>query len=90
MLFQGAGVNENVVDIDNTEDVKEFTEAIVGVGLKRGRGISETERHDEVFEMSIPSTERRLVFIAFRNSKLVIGVGEIKAGVVLGILETIE
>jgi hypothetical protein len=90
VFFQGARINEDVINIDNAEDVQELTQAIVGVGLKGGGSVRETERHDEIFEMSIPCTKRRLVFIALRNSKLIVRVGEIKAGVVLGILEAIE
>jgi hypothetical protein len=90
VFFECAGVNEDVVDINDAKDVQEFTETIVGVGLKRGRSIGETKRHNKIFEMSIPRTERCLVLIAIRNSELIVGVGEVKACKVLRAFEAIE
>ena len=65
-------------------------EAIVGIGLERGRSVGETEGHNEVLKVSVAGTKRRLVFITRRNSELIVGVGKVETGIVLGILEAIE
>ena len=40
MLFEGFREYEDVIEVNNTEDVKEFAEAVVCIGLERCRGIS--------------------------------------------------
>jgi hypothetical protein len=39
VFFQGVGINKNVVQINDTENIKELMETIVGVGLEGGRGV---------------------------------------------------
>jgi hypothetical protein len=55
MLFQSTGIEENIIEIDKTEDIKKLAETIVGVGLERSGSISEAKGHKEVFEVSILS-----------------------------------
>ena len=90
MFFQGVRENQDVIEIDNTEKVEEFTETIVGIGLERRGRVGKTKRHDKVFEKAISCSEGRLPFIALGDSDLVVGVGHVEAHKIFGILEAIE
>ena len=90
MLLESFREDEDIIKVDHAKEVEEFAETIVGVSLKRGRGVGETEGHNEVFEVTITSTEGSLVFISFRYSQLIVRVCHIQARKVFRILETIE
>lgn len=46
-LFQGVSEDQDIVKVDDTEEVKEFAKAIIGIGSHRRGGIGETERHNK-------------------------------------------
>ena len=90
MFIEGVREDEDVVKINNAEDIEEVMETIIGISLERCGSIGETERHDEIFEVTIADTEGGFVLITFCNPELVVCICYIEAGEVFGILETIE
>ena len=50
VFFEDIGINKEVVDVSDAEDVKEVTDAVVNVGLEGVRSIGKAKWHDEVFE----------------------------------------
>ena len=90
VFFESIQVDQNVIEVDNAENIKEFTKAIVGVCLHRHRSIHETKGHDKIFKMSISGSECGFPFIAESNSQLIESLMEIELGVVLCILDAIE
>jgi hypothetical protein len=72
MLLESVREDEDVIEIDDAEDIEEFTKTIISIGLERCRSISETEGHNEVFKVTVTSAKGSLVFIPFCNSQLVV------------------
>ena len=46
VFFECVGINEDIVDIDDCEQIEKFANCIIRIGLKRAGGIGEPERHD--------------------------------------------
>jgi len=90
VFFKSIQVDQNVIEVDDAENIKECVKAIVSVCLHRRRCIRETKGHDEIFEVSIFRSEYGFPFIAESNSPLIEGIAEIELGVVLHILNAIE
>jgi len=90
MFLEGVREDEDVIKINNAEDIEEVTETIVGISLERCGSIGETERHDEIFEVTVAGTESGFVLITFCNPELIVCICHIETGEVFGILETIE
>jgi hypothetical protein len=67
MILESIREYEDVIKVHDAEDIEEFTETIISVSLERCRSVGETERHNEVFEVTIASTKGGFVFISFRN-----------------------
>jgi hypothetical protein len=61
-------LDENIVEVHNTDRVNEVAESLMDISLKRSRGISKAEGHDYVFEQAVPGLECRLLFITFLNA----------------------
>jgi len=90
MFLEGVREDEDVIKINNAEDIEEVMETIVGISLERCGSIGETERHDEIFEVTIAGTEGGFVLITFRDSQLIVRICHVQACEIFGILETIE
>jgi hypothetical protein len=90
MLLESIREDEDIIKVDDTEDIEEVAKTIVGIRLKRGRSVGKTERHDEIFEVTIASTEGGFVFLTRRNAELVVGISHIKASEELCTFEAIE
>jgi len=71
MLFEGVGVDEDVVKVNNAEKVEIIVEAIVSISLHRGRGIGKAERHDKILEVSITGSKCCFPFIAEGDMELI-------------------
>ncbi len=81
MLFALAfSVDEDVIKIHYYEDVELLGQDLVDVTLKRGRCVSQSERHDLVLEMAVAGLEGRLPFVAFSDPYSVVDVGQIELG----------
>jgi hypothetical protein len=39
MLFEGVGIDEDIIKVNDAEDIEEIAKTIVGVGLERRRGV---------------------------------------------------
>ena len=77
IFFLGAGENKNIIKVDYIEDVNVITERTVDIGLKGGRGISQTKRHHKVFIVPITGTKRYFPLVTFPYPYLIIGVSEV-------------
>ncbi len=81
MLFALAlRVDENIIKIHYYEDVELFGQDLVDIALKRGRCIGQSERYNLVLEMAVAGPEDRLLFVAFPDPHLMVGIGQIKLG----------
>jgi hypothetical protein len=65
-------VNQDVVEIDHTDDVNEANQGPVDVGLERRWGICKAKGHNSVFEMAVSGTKRSLPLIACADPKPVV------------------
>src|SRR5277367_470544 len=90
MLLESIREDKDIIKINNTKDIEEFTKTIVSISLKRCRGVSQTKGHDKVFEVTIASTEGGFVFIAFCDPQLIVRICHIEARKVFSAFETIE
>jgi hypothetical protein len=68
MLLESIREDEDIIEIDDVEDIEEFTKTIISVGLERCRSISKTKGHNEVFKVIVTSSKSSLVLIPFHNS----------------------
>ncbi len=81
MLFAFAfGVDKDVIEVYNHENVKLLYQDIVDIALKYGRCVGQSKRHDLVFEVAIVGSEGCLPFTAFSDPYLMVGIGEIEFG----------
>src|SRR5277367_5733849 len=90
MFLESIRENEDVIQVDDAEDIEEITEAVVSISLKGCGSVGETEGHDEIFEVTITSTEGGLVFIAVCDAELVVCIGYIQARKLCSTFQTIE
>ena len=66
--------DKDVVKVYYIEYVNVATKSVVNVGLEGGRGISQTEGHNEVFVVAISRSKGGLPLVSFPYSYLVVGV----------------
>ncbi len=69
-FFLAFSINENVVEVHNTKNVRLFYQDFVDVVLKHGWCIDQSKRHYLVLEVAIIGLESRFLFIAFFNLHL--------------------
>ena len=84
VFFQGLGVNQDVINVADTELIEVFVEGIVNKSLGGSRGIGKAKGHNKEFEETIASSEGGLPFITFFNPYLIKAGSEIKMGKELG------
>ena len=90
MLFQRTGVDQDVVDITNTENVEIFVESIIHESLGSGVSVSKPEGNDKEFKQPLSSSKSSFPFIAFLDTNLVKTGSEVKACEVFATLNLIE
>ena len=73
VLFLIVEINQNIVNVDNTEDVKEFAEDGLNATLETSWSVRKAERHDEVFVKSPSCSEGCLPFVSFGDSDRMVG-----------------
>ena len=73
-------IDENVIKVHYHKNVELFCQDLVDVTLKRGQCISQFERRDLVLKVVITGPEGRLLFIAFSDPHLIVGIGQVKLG----------
>ena len=75
MFFDFAfGVDKDVIDVYYHKNVKVFCQDLVNIALEYGRYISQSKRHYLVLEIAIAGHEGCLLFIAFLNPHLIVGI----------------
>lgn len=72
--------DQNIIQIDKEEFVQHIAENITDECLEHHWGISESERHYLIFEMSDECLEGSLLFVPAADSDEMIGVPEVKLG----------
>jgi hypothetical protein len=90
MISHVFGVDKDVVEVDDDTDVEHIAEDVVHEVLECGWRISEAERHDKVFEMTVAGAEGGFPLIAFFDAEKVITRSQIELGEVFGSLEPIH
>lgn len=83
MFLEIVGIDEEVVEIYDDENVDEFAKHRINVSLEGGGAVGEAERHDEIFEESVACAKRGLPFVSFGNSDSMISPTKIDLGVEL-------
>ena len=78
MLLRVLGVDEDVVEVDDHEQVEEVGEDVVHETLECGRCVGEPERHHTPFERSVAGAERGLPFVTLGDTDQVISMSEVK------------
>ena len=79
-LSRVLSVDQYVIQIYNKKNIQLFSQNLVNVSLEGGRSIRKAKKHDLIFEITIPSLECRLPFIAFTNPYTIIDIGKIQLG----------
>ena len=90
MLLEIVGVYKDVVEVDNSELIEVRTEDVIDVGLEGSGGSGKTERHDEVFKVTIAGTKGGFVFVSFGDAKTVVGFDDVQSSEILLATEAIE
>ncbi len=86
MLFAFAlSVDEDVIKVHYDKNVKLLCQDLVNVALECGRCIGQSKRHHLVFKIAIAGPKGRLLFIAFFDPHLMIGIGQIELGEMLSL-----
>ena len=74
ILFFISREDKDVVKVDYIEYVNVSIKSAVNIGLEGNRGISQTERHNEVFVVAISRPKGSLPLVSFSYPYLVVGV----------------
>ncbi len=90
MLFEGIGIYQDVVKECDTEDIEEFVENVVDVGLEGGWCVCKPKRHNKVFEVTKTCTKCCFKFVAHCDTDKVVRGYEIDLGEASGSSEAIQ
>ncbi len=75
MLFSLVfGVDNNVIEIYNNKNVKFFYQDLIDIVLKCGWYVGQVKRYYLVLEVAIPGPKGCLLFMAFSDPHLMIGI----------------
>ena len=66
MFLGSPGKHQDVVEVHDDKGVQEISQHVVDQGLENSRGVSQTERDDEVLKVSQVSVKPRLPFIPLK------------------------
>ena len=83
------GVNKDVIQINNDEDIEFLGQDLIDVALEAGRSIRQSKRHHLVLKVAVLSLESCFLFIAFSYLHSVVGVGQVQLGELLGPTQSI-
>ena len=72
VIFVIISVNKNIVQIDNDKDVKLLNKNFVNISLETYWYVCLPKKHHLVLEMTVSSSERRLLFIPFTDFHLIV------------------
>lgn len=77
-LAQVLGINRNVIQIYNDENIELLSQNLVNITLEAGWCIGKTKKYDLVLEMAVLGAESRFPFIALLNPHPVVSTGQIQ------------
>src|SRR3954453_18407205 len=83
-------IDQDIIDVDNHEFVKEGSENLLDQGLECGGGVSEAKGHDLVLVMAISGTECSFLDIIFVDSNLMIPRAQVNLGEHLGMVKLVH
>ena len=78
------GINQDVIEVDDNENIKFFHKDFVDVSLEAGRFVRRSERHDLILEIAVPCSEGYFPLVTLPNSHLMICVCQVHLGKTLG------
>ena len=80
MLGVVLGVDEDIVEIDDYEEIDHVREDVVHKRLESGRRVRHPERHDEIFEGTVTGAEGGFPFVSLGDADVVVTPPEIDLG----------
>src|ERR1700683_1561761 len=83
-------VDQDVVEVGNTEIIEVFSQCAIDIRLERSGSVRKSKRHDEILKMTIARPKCSLPFLTESNSEEVVSCSEIDLRVHKCTLETIE
>ena len=72
------GIDKDIIQIHNNEDIKFFCEDLIDVALEYCRSVGQSKRHHRIFEVAVSGLESSFPLISFANSYWVVGTNEVK------------
>ena len=90
VLLGGLGKDEDVVEVQQHEFVKEGHEDVVHQPLEGSWGVAEAEWHHSELVVSVSCPERSLGDVLLFDPNLVVSRSKIQLGEVLGIMKTVQ
>ena len=72
MVLQMVGVNQNIIKVYDDEYVSHIKKNVAHKILEHCWHVSETERHDKIFEKTIASAECGLPFVTLSDMSVVV------------------
>ena len=74
MFLFGLREDKDVVKVYNIKVIDKTSESSVDIGLEYGRGISESHRHNNLFEVAVASVECCFSLVSFADTDLIVGI----------------
>ena len=71
-------VDEDVIEVHYYKNVKLFCQNLVDITLERGRCVGQSIKYHLVLKMAIAGPKGRLLFVAFSDPHLIVGIGQVK------------
>jgi hypothetical protein len=84
VLRRIAGVYQNIVQVDDTYDVDQPRQRTINVRLEGRWRIGQSERHDQVFEVAIARSKRRLPLVSLADPYSVVCISQVQFRVAPG------
>ena len=79
-LARVLGVDENVIEINNNEDIKFLSQDLVNIALKAGQCVEQPKKYYLILKVAVLSLESCFLFIAFFYPYLMVSTHEVKLG----------
>ena len=90
MFLGSPGKHQDVIEVDSDKGVKDILQHVIDKGLENSRGVSQTERHDEVLKVSQVSVKPRLPFIPLSDTYQVVRIEQVELGEHRGVSQWLE
>ena len=90
MVFRVVGVNEDIVEVNDYQDVEKVLKDVVHETLESGGSVRKSEGHYEPFEGSVFCAERGFPLVAFRDADQMVSVSEVNFCIDTSFTGTVE